>query len=75
MKTDALFYELFQAAPQTFFEVLQLTPACFYQFESLTIKTVEKRIDGVLEPESEGHPIYFLEVQAFPDVYFLTFYQ
>jgi predicted transposase YdaD len=25
MKTDPLFYELFQAAPQTFFELLQIT--------------------------------------------------
>ncbi|MEZ4859733.1 MAG: DUF2887 domain-containing protein [Caldilineaceae bacterium] len=67
MKTDALFYELFQAAPQTFFELLQMTPACPYRFESITVKTAEKRIDGVLEPMLEDQPIYFLEVQAFPD--------
>lgn len=67
MKTDALFYELFQAAPQTFFELLQITPACPYRFESITVKTAEKRIDGVLAPLAENQPIYFLEVQAFPD--------
>jgi predicted transposase/invertase (TIGR01784 family) len=67
MKTDALFYELFQVAPQTFFELLQITPACPYRFESITVKTAEKRIDGVLEPVAENQPIYFLEVQAFPD--------
>ena len=67
MKTDALFYELFQAAPQIFFALLQITPACPYRFESITVKTTEKRIDDVLEPEEEGQPIYFLEVQAFPD--------
>ncbi|MCB0083034.1 MAG: DUF2887 domain-containing protein, partial [Caldilineaceae bacterium] len=66
-ETDALFYELFQAAPQTFFELLQIIPACAYRFESLTVKTAEKRIDGVLEPVEAGRTIYFLEVQAFPD--------
>lgn len=67
MKTDPLFYELFQAAPQTFFELLQITPPCPYRFESLTVKASEKRIDGVLEPEIAGQTIYFLEVQGFPD--------
>jgi predicted transposase YdaD len=67
MKTDALFYELFQAVPQTFFELLQITPTCEYRYESLTVKTSEKRIDGVLEPMDDQQPIYFLEVQAFPD--------
>lgn len=72
MKTDTLFYELFQAAPQTFFELLQLTPPCPYRFESITVKTSEKRIDGVFEPTVAGQPIYFLEVQGFPDevIYF-----
>lgn len=67
MKTDPLFYELFQAAPQTFFELVQITPACPYRFKSITVKMSEKRIDGVLEPMDVGQPFYFLEVQAFPD--------
>ena len=67
MKTDPLFYELFQAAPQTFFELLQIQQPCPYRFESITVKASEKRIDGVLEPELAGQTIYFLEVQAFPD--------
>lgn len=67
MRTDPLFYELFQAAPQTFFELLQIIPACAYRFESITVKTSEKRIAGVFEPLEAGQPIYFLEVQAFPD--------
>jgi predicted transposase YdaD len=67
MKTDPLFYELFQAAPQTFFELVQITPSCLYRFESITVKTSEKRIDGVLEPADPSQPFYFLEVQAFPD--------
>ena len=72
MKTDTLFYELFQAAPQTFFELMQITPPCPYRFESITVKASEKRIDGVFEPTADGQPIYFLEVQGFPDkvIYF-----
>lgn len=38
MKTDHLFYELFQAAPQTFFELVQITPPCAYRFERITVK-------------------------------------
>jgi len=68
MKTDPLFYELFQAAPQTFFELLQITPSCPYRFESITVKASERRMDGVFEPTVAGQPVYFLEVQAFPDV-------
>jgi predicted transposase/invertase (TIGR01784 family) len=67
MKTDPLFYELFQVRPQIFFELAQITPPCPYRFESITVKTTEKRIDGVLEPTVAGHPIYFVEVQAKPD--------
>lgn len=67
MKTDTLFYELFQAAPQTFFELMGMTPPCAYRFESLTVKTSEIRIDGVLEPLQAGQAIYFVEVQATPD--------
>lgn len=62
MKTDTLFYELFQAAPQTFFELLQITPTCPYRFESITVKASEKRIDGVFAPTMDDQPIYFLEV-------------
>jgi len=36
-------------------------------FENITVKSTEKRIDGVLAPTQETQPIYFLEVQAFPD--------
>lgn len=67
MRSDALFYELFQAAPQTFFELLQITPPCPYHFESIPVKSAEKRIDGVLEPEIEGLRIYFIEIQAYFD--------
>ncbi len=67
MKTDPLFYELFQTRPQIFFELAQITPPCPYRFESVTVKSAEKRIDGVLYPTVENQPLYFVEVQAAPD--------
>jgi len=64
MKTDPLFYELFQVRPQIYFELLQIPQPCPYRFESITVKAGEKRIDGVLEPTEPGQPIHFVEVQA-----------
>jgi len=67
MKTDPLFYELFQTAPQIYFELLQIPQPCPYRFESITVKATEKRIDGVLEPTEPDQPIHFVEVQAASD--------
>ncbi len=67
MKTDPLFYELFQTAPQIYFELLQIPQPCPYRFESITVKATEKRIDGVLEPTEPDQPIHFIEVQAASD--------
>jgi predicted transposase/invertase (TIGR01784 family) len=67
MRSDPIFYELFQVAPQTFFELIQVKPSCSYTFKSITVKTTEKRIDGILEPSQKGQPIYFIEVQGYED--------
>lgn len=77
MKTDKLFYEFFQLAPQALFELLQITPACAYRFESLVVKASEKRMDGLLEPAELGQPHYFLEVQGYmdPSIYWRVIHQ
>lgn len=67
MKTDTLFHEYFQIAPQALFELLQIAPGCAYRFESPVVKSSERRLDGMLEPVEPGHPRYFLEVQGYPD--------
>ena len=46
MKTDALFYELFQIDPRSLFRLAQLEVEGEYIFESITVKTTEKRFDG-----------------------------
>jgi predicted transposase YdaD len=67
MKTDTLFHEFFQLAPQALFELLQIIPGCPYRFESLVVKASERRLDGLLEPAEPQYPRYFVEVQGYRD--------
>ena len=69
MKTDTIFYRLFRSFPQTFFELLQASPqqAQNYRFDSVEVKQLSFRIDGVFLPLVPDVPIYFAEVQFQPD--------
>ena len=67
MKTDSIFYRLFQTFPSAFFELinLQASEANAYNFASVELKQTAFRIDGVFLPvaDSSSQPIYFVEVQ------------
>jgi predicted transposase/invertase (TIGR01784 family) len=67
MKTDSLFYKLFQQAPSLVFTLagLELTDADGYQFRSEEIKQTAFRLDGILAPPAEhiDKPLLFVEVQ------------
>ncbi|HLO84306.1 MAG TPA: Rpn family recombination-promoting nuclease/putative transposase, partial [Nostocaceae cyanobacterium] len=65
MKTDSIFYRLFQEFPSLFFELIGYSPelADIYQFSSVEVKQTAFRIDGVFLPETAENPIYFVEVQ------------
>jgi predicted transposase/invertase (TIGR01784 family) len=67
MKTDSIFYRLFQTFPGTFFELIerQASEADAYNFASVELKQTAFRIDGVFlpVPNLSHKPIYFLEVQ------------
>ncbi len=66
MKTDSIFYRLFQELPSIFFELIGNSPqtAEGYKFSSIEIKQTAFRIDGVFLPtQGEENPIYFVEVQ------------
>jgi len=66
MKTDSIFYRLFQEFPSIFFELIGNSPeeASLYQFSSIEIKQTAFRIDGVFLPtQSTEKQIYFIEVQ------------
>lgn len=65
MKTDSIFYRLFQEFPSIFFEIIANPPteANTYNF-SVEIKQTAFRIDGVFLPVQEvDNPIYFVEIQ------------
>jgi predicted transposase/invertase (TIGR01784 family) len=69
VKTDSIFYRLFQEFPNIFFELIGNSPetATNYQFSSIEIKQTAFRIDGVFLPQTKEQPIYFVEVQFQPD--------
>ena len=71
MKTDTIFYRLFQSFPSIFFELINQPPeaADTYQFSSVEVKQLSFRIDGVFLPsrDTPSLPIYFVEVQFQPD--------
>ncbi len=69
MKTDSIFYRLFQEFPDIFFELIGNFPLATntYQFSSVEIKQTAFRIDGVFLPQqSNDNPIYFVEVNGTP---------
>ena len=88
MKTDTIFYQLFQNFPSIFFELIgqPADDANSYQFTSLEVKQRAFRFDGLFHPVAVAPelPIYFVEVQfqRKPNFYarlfaeiFLYFYQ
>ncbi|MBU0567172.1 DUF2887 domain-containing protein [bacterium] len=75
MKTDSLFYELFQFDPQSLLRLVHLKVQGQYTFESITIKTTEKRLDGFFKNVDGKGPNIFLEVQGYldPKIYWRLF--
>ncbi|WP_107668969.1 Rpn family recombination-promoting nuclease/putative transposase [Cyanothece sp. BG0011] len=65
MKTDSIFYQLFQTFPRCFFDLLNLPAETVndYQFSSVEVKQLAFRLDGVFLPNSQDKSIYFVEVQ------------
>ena len=74
MKTDSIFYRLFQTFPESFFDLLNLPPETVnhYQFSSVEVKQLAFRLDGVFLPDNLNDPIYFVEVQFQKDERFYS---
>jgi predicted transposase/invertase (TIGR01784 family) len=74
LKTDSLFYLLFQTAPDILFDVLGRLPAVenAYDFCSVELKQTAFRMDGVFvpRPEANDSTVYFVEVQFQEDEFF-----
>jgi predicted transposase/invertase (TIGR01784 family) len=68
MKTDTLFYQLFQTFHSLLFELLDrpASEAEGYQFSSVEIKEKAFRFDGIFMPSSHNKPIFLAEVQFQP---------
>jgi predicted transposase/invertase (TIGR01784 family) len=67
LKTDSLFFRIFQAQPDILFELLGQSPdlAQGYQFQSVEIKQLAFRLDGVLlpAPDAPDQTVWLVEVQ------------
>jgi predicted transposase/invertase (TIGR01784 family) len=67
MKTDSLFYRLFQTLPKLFFDLIGLPslPAEQYRFHSVELKQTALRLDGLFKPPEDRPdlPLFFIEVQ------------
>ncbi len=65
MRTDTIFYQLFQSYPSLLFELVGLPPetAQGYQFSSAEIKELSFRFDGIFLPDTPDKLIWFVEVQ------------
>jgi predicted transposase/invertase (TIGR01784 family) len=76
VKTDTIFYRLFQSFPSLFFELIDHSPqeAQNYQFASVEVKQLAFRIDGIFLPTGNlpEQPIYFVEVQFQKDPQFYS---
>jgi predicted transposase/invertase (TIGR01784 family) len=67
MKTDTLFYEIFQIQPALLLELLghDVAEIVNYDFRSVEVKQTAFRIDGLLIPKRKRSvaPVYFSEIQ------------
>jgi predicted transposase/invertase (TIGR01784 family) len=69
MKTDSLFYKLFQQFPDTLFALTEqpTTLASSYSFDSVAVKETTFTMDGIFVPHIPGLPLYFVEAQLQKD--------
>ena len=65
MKTDTLFYQLFNTFHTLLFELIKrpIAEAEDYEFSSVEVKEKAFRFDGIFSPKAEDKPIYLIEVQ------------
>jgi len=77
MKTDEFFYTIFKKQPHLLFDLAGIPRLDDYAFESVAVKHLEKRLDGVLRPRRGDGPTVFVEFQGYPDraIYWRSFRQ
>ncbi|MCU0567639.1 MAG: DUF2887 domain-containing protein [Oculatellaceae cyanobacterium Prado106] len=79
MKSDSLFYQVFQTSPQVFFELVGSDQAQsgLYSFISQEVKQTRFQIDGIFLPHHRRSdlPLYFVEVMGYKPKQGKHFYQ
>jgi hypothetical protein len=63
METDKQLYRVFGAQPEWVFELAELPPVGKCAMRSLAVKTLERRADGVIVPQSPVPPLSVIEFQ------------
>jgi len=67
MRTDKQVHQLLEATPELVFELAGLPSPGQCVYESVTLKEVEYRLDGVVRPLDESLPQWVVEVQFYMD--------
>lgn len=66
MATDISFYEWARRAPDALASLAGVHSRG-YRWSSVVLKGLERRLDGVLEPQDSARPLLFVEFQAYRD--------
>ena len=67
MESDKQIFLIFQWQPQWVFLLLHETPPAGARFESLTLKSIEKRVDAAWVPSDATLAILVAEFQGYDD--------
>jgi predicted transposase YdaD len=69
MKTDVLFYSLFELEPALLVHLahLDIPETVQYKFQAIELKDIAKRTDAVLVPDTKVAPLIIAEVQFWKD--------
>jgi predicted transposase/invertase (TIGR01784 family) len=64
VRSDEIFYRIFQEAPSSYFELIGAPPetAAEYKFTAEELKHAGLRLDGLFVPKRAGAPVHFIEV-------------
>ena len=67
MESDKQIYLIFQSQPQWVFLLLHEPPPVGVRFESVALKSIEKRVDGAWIPADASKEILIAEFQGYDD--------
>lgn len=63
METDKQLYRIFGAQPGWVFQLAGLPPVGKCVMRSFTVKSLERRTDGVIVPQATDRPLWVVEFQ------------